>query len=147
MKTTKRMHYTTALIMLPLVEEPKSETIKKPAEVFEYCKDLNGLAQETFQILTLNSHNKMINRHMISLGALGCTTVCPREVFRAAILDSASAIICVHNHPSGSTVPSSGDVETTKQLVKAGELIGVKVLDHVIIGGGDFRSLKETGLM
>ena len=141
------MNYTTAIVMMPLVEEPKSTRVTGPKDVYEFCKDLGALAQESFQILTLNGRNKVINRHMISLGMIDCSAACPREMFRAAILDSASGIICVHNHPTGETTPSSADIQTTKQLMEAGKLIGIAVLDHVIVGGENYTSLKESGLM
>jgi DNA repair protein RadC len=89
----------------------------------------------------------------VSLGSLNASIVEPREVFKAAILASAAGVILAHNHPSGDPTPSSEDVAITKRLVKAGELVGIAVLDHIIMGQRiqgreqDFVSLRELGLM
>ena len=78
---------------------------------------------------------------------MNASIVHPREVFKAAILNNASRIICLHNHPSGDPEPSKEDIEITRRLVEAGEIIGIEVLDHVIIGEQRYLSMKERGLM
>jgi len=130
------------------VKETATETtITTPEACYELFKDSAKLAQEVFCIVTLNSKNKVIKEHMITMGILNSSLVHPREVFRQAITDNAAAIILAHNHPSGDPTPSSEDIKVTKQLVSAGEIIGIKVLDHVIIGDPRCLSLREEGLV
>lgn len=107
---------------------------------------LAGADREHFVILMLNVKNIPIGINTVSIGSLNSSIVHPREVFKPAILASAAAIILGHNHPSGDTVPSKEDIGTTKRLKEAGELLGIQVLDHVIIGEG-FFSFKEQNLM
>ncbi len=124
--------------------------IKSPAEVYQVAHQLLALhekPQEHFCILCLNTKNKIVGVHTISIGCLNATIVHPREVFKAALLNNASGIICLHNHPSGDPEPSREDIKITKQLVEAGEIIGITVLDHVIIGEQGYISMKEKGLM
>lgn len=104
-------------------------------------------------MISLNSKNQLINRHMVSLGLVDACLVHPREVFRVAIAeDGASAIVLAHNHPSSDPTPSAEDLRITRQLIEAGKILDVRVLDHVIIGrlGGSnscpFLSLRESGL-
>lgn len=104
-------------------------------------------AQEVFGILILNTKNKVVAVHEISRGSLNASIVHPREVYKAAILHNASSIICFHNHPSGDPKPSKEDIEITQTLVEAGEILGIKVLDHIIIGDEEYISLKEKGVM
>ncbi|MNM59149.1 hypothetical protein D3C81_703940 [compost metagenome] len=93
----------------------------------------------------MNTKNRVIFKEVISIGSLNAAIVHPREVFRAAIKRCSASLICAHNHPSGDSTPSPEDVNLTKRLVAAGEIIGIEVLDHVIIGGNQFYSLKEHG--
>ena len=143
------MNYRVAMVQLPLVKESAGERVKTPAEVYRICSDLADLAQETFQVLLLNSKNQLINRVMVSVGLLDASLVHPREVFRSAITDNAAAVILVHNHPSGDPSPSAEDLRITRQLVKAGKIIDIKVLDHVILGRDsgprNHYSLREEG--
>ena len=145
------MNYATALVQLPLVCEQKKERIRSPEDVARLCADLRELAQETFQILTLNAKNGLVNRHMVTLGLADASLVHPREVFRAAIVENAAALVLVHNHPSGDPTPSAEDLRITKQLVEVGRVVDIRVHDHVIIGrpsdsGKGFVSLREEGL-
>ena len=138
------MNYTIANVKLPRIAEASGTELTTPALVAAACADLKDLAQESYHVLTLNNKNKIINRHMVSLGTVDRCFVHARETFRAAILDSASRIIVVHNHPSGDTTPSAEDIQITKQLADAGKIIGIQLLDHVIIGDG-FCSLQKRG--
>jgi DNA repair protein RadC len=153
------MHnYNPALIQLPLVRESSGERVATPADVYRICGDIAALAQETFHVLTLDAKNRLKNRHMVSLGVVDAALVHPREVFRAAIQDSSSAIVLAHSHPSGDTMPSAEDLRITRQLIEAGKIVDIKVLDHVVIGRpvepvGDqpgrpgFLSLRESGMV
>ena len=116
-----------------------------PEAVERFLEDLKALAQEVFVVIGLNAKNKVIRRHLVSLGTVSSALVHPRECFRPLIMDGASALILAHNHPSGDPTPSSEDIKVTRQLISAGEVIGIKVLDHVIIGNTAL-SLREAGL-
>jgi DNA repair protein RadC len=122
--------------------------IRTPEDVSMYImEDLRYEQKEKFISIFLNTKNHVIGHEVLSIGSLNSTIVHPREVFRAAIQRCSSAIICVHNHPSGDPTPSREDIEMTKRLQEAGEIVGIDLLDHVIIGDQTFSSLKEQGLM
>ncbi len=147
------MNYLTALVQLPLARESTGQTVRTPADVRKVCEDLENLAQEVFQVLTLNVKNHLLNRHMISLGLADSSLAHPREIFRSAIADGASSIILVHNHPSHDETPSAEDIRLTRVLVEAGKVIQITVLDHIIIGQANdngspgYYSLREAGLV
>ena len=128
----------------------ETAVIKSPAEVYQAAKQLLALhekPEEHFCILCLNTKNKIVGVHTISIGSLNTSIVHPREVFKAAMLNNANGIICLHNHPSGDPEPSREDIEITKRLVEAGKLLGIEVIDHVIIGEQGYISMKERCLM
>jgi len=100
---------------------------------------------EVFAILCLTTKHRVIAYHEVSRGSLDTAPVHPREVFKAALLANASAIILAHNHPSGDATPSADDCALTQRLQAAGDLLGIDVLDHVVIGDGQYISFKETG--
>ena len=116
-------------------------------------EDMRILDREEFRVLLLNTKNGLIKKSEVSRGSLNASIVEPREVFKDAIAVSAASMILVHNHPSGDPTPSSEDIAVTKRLVKAGDLLNIAVLDHIILGhrttkrSQDFVSLKELGLM
>lgn len=120
--------------------------IKSPNDVYVLLeKDIKQLDRESVHAIYLDSRNKVLGTEMTSLGTLNATLIHPRELFKGAILISAASIILVHNHPSGEAVPSEDDIEITKRVVKAGKVLGIDVLDHIIIGNGtgEYLSLKE----
>jgi DNA repair protein RadC len=135
------VNYRIALVQLPLVCDGVHERVRSPADAHRACADLAGLAQESFHVLSIDAKNGLINRHMVSLGLADSALIHPREVFRAAIMDDAKAVVLVHNHPSGDPTPSAEDVRLTRQLVEAGKIVGIGVMDHVIIG----RPVEPTG--
>lgn len=110
-------------------------------------EELRYLNKEHFICLFLNTKNHVIGQETISVGTLNATIVHPREVFRPAIARSCASVICAHNHPSGDPTPSTEDLELTSRLVEAGEIVGIEVLDHLIIGDRSFTSLKEKGFL
>ncbi len=123
-------------------------TIRSPQDVSTYLmEDLRYLQKEHFVCLFLNTKNHVIGQETLSMGSLNASIVHPREVFRAAIKRSSASIICVHNHPSGDPTPSPEDIQMTARLVEAGQIIGIEVLDHIILGDQNFISLKEKGFM
>ncbi|HVM60356.1 MAG TPA: DNA repair protein RadC [Verrucomicrobiae bacterium] len=132
----------------------KQKIISSPADAAGVMREaMRLLDREEFYVLLLNTKNGLIKRAPISRGSLNASIVEPREVFKDAIAVSAASMILVHNHPSGDPTPSSEDITVTKRLVKAGELLNISVLDHIVLGrhtagrDQDFVSLKELGLM
>lgn len=123
-------------------ENEEKPILNTPKQVFELCKDMSSLAQESIHILALNTKNKLIDRFLVSLGHINSTNATPREIFRWAILTNAYGIILVHNHPSGNCEPSEQDMIFTKNIIKAGIIVGIQVLDSIIIGNG-FLSLQN----
>ena len=122
----------------------KYVSMSKPDDVVKYIMPkLRHLDHEEFWVYCVTSKNKLISKEMISKGSLTGTTVHPREVFKYAILQSAAAILVAHNHPSGEPEPSMPDNELTKKLVESGEIIGIPVLDHIIIGDGVYYSYRK----
>ncbi len=113
-------------------------------DVFDYFKDkLIDEKQENFIVLLLDVKNKIIKEELVTKGVLDAAIVHPREIFKPAIRNSASKIILVHNHPSGDSTPSKEDLEITERIVKLGEELDIKVLDHVIIGSESHWSYNE----
>lgn len=108
---------------------------------------MRDLRVEQFWVVFVDGKHRNIGQHMISQGTLTSSPVHPREVFGRAIRDSAAAIVLVHNHPSGDPSPSADDLEITRRLCSVGDLVGIRVLDHVIVGDGSFTSLADRGLM
>jgi len=130
-------------------EGPESrERITGPRDVYERCApSLRDLRQEEFRVLLLNTQHAVVREVVITRGILDASIVHPREAFRAAIVESAAAVILVHNHPSGDPLPSAEDREVTRQLVEAGRIVGIPVLDHVVVGDGRYVSFVEAGLL
>ena len=102
---------------------------------------------ETFVVLHLNTRRRVRGHHIVATGTLDSVQVHSREVFRAAIVAASAAILCLHNHPSGDVSPSSADLHTTRELVRAGRLLRIEVVDHVIVGADRHSSLKELGFL
>ena len=119
-----------------------------PDQVFEHFHyRYRDRKKEYFLVLLLDGKNRVIREVQVSEGSLNQSIVHPREVFNPAVRESAAAIILVHNHPSGDPAPSREDLEITRRLREAGDLMGVKVLDHIIIGDGAFTSFVSQGYM
>ena len=130
----------------------ESPVLDNPATVVNFMRETNRLKNvESFQVLLLNVRKKLIRAEDISQGLLDTILVHPREVFRAAIVANAAAIVLVHNHPSGDPTPSDADIKVTRDLIRAGQLLKIEVVDHVIIGRAtaerakDYSSLRELG--
>jgi DNA repair protein RadC len=119
-----------------------------PRQVFDYFHyEFRDSRKEYFLILLLDGKNRIIRRVQISEGSLNQSIVHPREVFSPAVKETAAAIILVHNHPTGDPSPSSEDIAITRRLKEAGEIMGIKVLDHIIVGDGEYVSFVERGLL
>jgi len=126
----------------------KKIKINSPDDVVKfYLPMLRGLKKEIFKVILLDSGNKIIRDVTISQGTLNASLVHPREVFKAAIDYLAAGIILLHNHPSGESAPSMEDRKITSQLIKAGEVMGIPVLDHIIIAENNYFSFGKEGLL
>lgn len=115
--------------------------IRTPQDVFNYVGDMKYLTKEHLRGIYLNSHHMVIHDEVISIGTVDSNIVHPREVFRPAVEYSAAGIILAHNHPSGVIEPSKIDIEITEQLIKAGSLIGINLLDHIVVTKNKFASV------
>ncbi len=123
----------------------KLEKIEGPEDVARYASPLLRFEQkEHFLVMLLDVRNRVLAMPTISIGSLTASVAHPREIFREAIRYSAANMILIHNHPSGDPTPSREDIQITKQMMKAGEIMGIPVLDHIIIAGDGFLSLKEA---
>jgi DNA repair protein RadC len=131
-------------LLLPQAEEPR---ISSPAEAYALVRDLKRARKEHLVSLYLDAQNRLICRETVSIGSLNTTRTHPREVLQPAIVNSALAFILVHNHPSGSLDPSRDDVEFTRTMARAGDLMGISLYDHIIVSRRGFVSLKERGLI
>ena len=140
------------IVSIKMVKESsflyQTRQISSPKDAYEMIKEqLEGLDREQFIIACLNTKNEPTNISVVAVGTLNKAIVHPREVFKTAILSNAASIMAFHNHPSGETTPSQQDIQLTNRLYEAGELLGIKLLDHLIIGDGTFTSLKEKGYL
>jgi DNA repair protein RadC len=127
---------------------PAGRLVSCPADVHRWCgPGLRDLGVEEFHVLTLDAQNRITRDLLITRGILNSSLVHPREVFRAAIAEAAASVIVVHNHPSGQPAPSADDRAVTTQLVEAGRLLDLPVYDHVIVGGDQYFSFAEAGLL
>ncbi len=140
------------IVSIKMVKESsflyQTRQILSPNDAYEMIKEqLEGLDREQFIIACLNTKNEPTNITVVSVGTLNKAIVHPREVFKTAILSNAASIMAFHNHPSGETTPSQQDIQLTNRLYEVGELLGIKLLDHLIIGDGTFTSLKEKGYL
>jgi UPF0758 protein BH3032 len=114
-------------------------------KIFKHFRsEFSGLRQENFYCLYLNQQKRLIDRKLLFKGTLNRSLIHPREIFKEAYLASAAYIICVHNHPSGNVIPSSEDINITNNLVKIGNLQGIPVIDHIIIGNNNYYSFYEN---
>lgn len=117
-----------------------------PNLIFDYYKNIIGnKSQEYFYAIYLDTSKKIIKEKLLFIGTINYSLVHPREVFKEAFLAGASSIILVHNHPTGNVIPSSNDIDTTKRLKEIGEFMGIKVIDHIIIGKNKYYSFFENG--
>lgn len=138
------------LLNLKVVKERdilyNSISINSPDKVLDIARQMEIDSQdvESFYMFTLDARNKITGIFEVSRGTINASIVHPREVYERAILQSANSIILLHNHPSGDIKPSNEDINITKRLVECGELMGIKVLDHIILGDG-YYSFKSEG--
>lgn len=127
------------------IQRGKISCVEDVVDIF--MERLRYLKKEMFEVLLLDTKGNIISSENISVGDLCSSVVHPRETFKSAIKRSAAAIIFVHNHPSGDPTPSNEDIAITKRLIEAGNILGISVLDHIIIGDGVFVSMKASDLI
>lgn len=133
-----------------LVTEPKwvQPVVRSPEDAAELLlEEMRLYQQEHFICLYLNTKNEVISKKTLFIGGLNTSIVHPRDIFREAIRCSAASFIAVHNHPSGDPTPSREDIEVSERMVEAGRLIGISCIDHLVIGHGQFISMKQRGFM
>lgn len=123
------------------------EIVSSAGEARRVLRELEHKDREHFVALHLDSRNGLIGIETVSIGSLSATIVHPREVLKAALLCNSAGFIVAHNHPSGSPDPSPEDRETTKRLSRAGEIMGIPLVDHLIIGAGSYFSFREKNLL
>jgi DNA repair protein RadC len=116
--------------------------IRTSKDVFEYAKDIRTLSKEHLRGIYLNAHHKIIHDEVISIGTVNSNIIHPREVFKPALEYSAAALVLVHNHPSGVNKPSEADIAVTKQVIEAGKILGIALLDHVVVTKNSFTSIQ-----
>ena len=124
------------------------QPLRSSEDVFHHFRhDLEKEKKELFYVILLNNKNKKLREVKISEGSLTASLVHPREVYNPVIRESAAAVIFVHNHPSGDPAPSQEDIEITRRLKEVGEVMGVRVLDHVVIGHDRYFSFSDRGML
>lgn len=126
----------------------KATTVATPEDVVRVVKPLLiGRDREVFLCLALSTKNNLLRIIEVSVGSLNSSIVHPRELFREAVMVSAASVVVAHQHPSNDSTPSGADIQLTRRLAKAGEVLGIELLDHVVIGGDSHSSLREMGVL
>lgn len=128
-------------------KQQKLKIITTPKDVIEYFRFLEDKETEEFWVMMLNTKNGIINSKCVSVGILNAALAQPREIFNVAVRHMASSIIVAHNHPSGDCSPSTEDIAVTRNIIKAGRLLNIDCLDHIIIGRQKSISLKQEGVI
>lgn len=148
--------YEAKLVYEATLFEVGATALNSAELVYAYMKDTLEVypTQEVFQVILLNRKNRPLGRNLVTIGTAGSKLVHPREVYRPAILGGASAIICVHNHPSGDPAPSAADIRVTRLLREAAQTVEIDLLDHIVLGHKDadpvglgFYSFRSAGLL
>ena len=145
MKTYKAKTVLHVTVADNAIQDPSA--CDSPAKALPYLEKIRAMDRECFVGIYLNTRGQVLATELISMGTLSASLVHPREVFKVALLMNAAAIIVAHNHPSGGTMPSSEDKDATRRLCRAGELLGVPVMDHLIVAKDGHYSFKENGAL
>jgi DNA repair protein RadC len=136
----------TVTVVRRVRQRKQAPQVKGPGDAYKLMKPrLKDADREYFYAVLLNTKNVVLSVELVSIGSLNASIVHPREVLKPAIVASAASILLVHNHPTGDPEPSQEDIDFTRRMLKCGELVGIELLDHVIVGNGSFASLKEQG--
>ena len=135
-----------------ILKENTKDKIEHAGQAAEVCRalllmeDKTSREREHLYVLGMNCKNEVLYVELCSLGTLTQSLIHPREIYRIAVLKGAASIIAVHNHPSGNPEPSREDITITRRLTEAGEVLGIKLLDHIIIDGDEHKSIKSPEL-
>ncbi|WP_315080645.1 JAB domain-containing protein [uncultured Clostridium sp.] len=140
------------IVSLKVIKESSvlysNRRISTPIEAVNLLRNLlEDCDREKMLVCCLNTKNEPTNISVVSIGSLNSSIVHPREVFKTAIVSNSASILIAHNHPSGNTTPSKEDINVTERIKKSGEIIGIKMIDHIIIGENSYTSLKEEGII
>lgn len=139
------------VVSIRLVDSPPLYSKKKlssPEAVYQFLSDeFSNLDREIGCILNLKTNGEVINLNVVSMGSLNASVMEVREIFKSSILSNAASIILMHTHPSGELQPSKEDINLTKRVELAGEILGIPLLDHIILGQGEYMSFQEKGYM
>lgn len=117
------------------------------ADILPLLEDISADRQEHFIVLSIDSGRRLITKRVVFIGTVDTVMAHPREVYAGAVADFATSIIVAHNHPSGDPTPSKPDITTTQQLVAAGQILGVKLIDHIIVAGREHYSFRGNGMI
>lgn len=148
MQASKRVNIVSVRLVREASMLYKNRCIRSPQDCYELFKEFLGeVDREYFVVMCLDVKNQPTNISVAHIGSLNTCIVHPREVLKTAILSNAASIICCHPHPSGDPSASQEDIDVTKRLVEVGNIMGIELLDHLIIGNESFVSLKEQGYM
>ena len=122
--------------------------LQAPKDIYHTFRErYEKLDREDFLVILLDNKNGRLGYNVVSMGSLTASVVHPREVFKAAVLTNAARLLLIHNHPSGDSTPSKEDIDITKRLKEGGEILGIQILDHVIIGEGRYFSFADKGML
>lgn len=145
-KPAKRVDIVSVRLVREASMMYKKRTVGRPADGYEIFKEfLEDLDREAFVVLSLSTKNQPLSINTAHIGNINSSIISPACVMRVAILSNAASIMVAHNHPSGDTSPSEADIQVSKRLEEAAELMGIRLLDHLIIGDEAFLSMKEEG--
>lgn len=140
----------TQLVKENAINYPLHNSMNSPKHIVDLMKDIYEMdkqAVEFVYMVALNSKSKVLGVYMVSKGTVNASILAVREIYMAALMMGAVNIVIVHNHPSGDNTPSNDDISSTKRINEAGNLIGIKLLDHIIIGNNQYHSMKEAGTL
>ncbi|GAB1672341.1 RadC family protein [Mannheimia haemolytica] len=127
------------------VQYLSSTPFSMPIQVFDYLRTLIGFEEkEVFATMFLDNQNRLIKGKVMFMGTINCTTIHSREIVKEALLCNAAAIIISHNHPSGTLIPSQEDINITKKILSACQLVGIQLLDHLIVSATDYHSMRDS---
>ncbi|MFF3100946.1 JAB domain-containing protein [Viridibacillus arvi] len=148
----KKVSKRVDIVRVQLVKEKSllysNRTVRSPQNGAELFREFLGeVDREHFLVMCLNTKNEPTHLNTVHIGSLNASIVHPREVIKPAILSNAASIMVCHNHPSGNCEPSPEDIEVTKRLQEVGEIVGIELLDHIILGEGSYLSFREKGYM
>lgn len=135
-------------VMIVREGRPMAAELSNPQAVFKFMRPkCRRLDREHFWRIDLDARSKVLGYEVVSIGTISASLVHPRELFKGAILNNAAAIIIAHNHPSQDTTPSAEDKEVTRRIQKAGEILGIPLLDHMVLADDRFHSFKDSGMI